>query len=350
MSRKLRRRRSSRRPRRRSSREPKPNPPSTSPDERVLGAIESSLRVNSLKRSKQGVVVWVRRSKENPNAIRLAYSGVYRGVGIRGESLTYLVGIDRPDPTTIHDMTERRVLREDGKRPTSALMALVRQLSEELLLELEEQGPVSPEELESNPRARALGDRPSMDTGFFGSDLDDEEIDSVSGAEAKDLDAALRRYKTFHAKDPIRVAELRHGLPTRWKPVGDALAVMYRTDKWKKDGNDEDYKHLHDKSDDVPYEVGEGVRIYEPSRSGEPLPVSEPKALTLLGYCLGVFVRKDDDGEIYEANPRACYLFSSPSGDMLAIYSPHKQSNNKSGFLAVLAGGRLRVLKDGIDG
>jgi hypothetical protein len=206
-----------------------------------------------------------------------------------------------------------------------------------------------------------------MDTKHFGADLADEEIDSVGGAGAKHLDAAMRRYKTFHAKDPIRVAELEHDLPKRWVPVGDALSVMYRTDKWKKDGTDEDYKHLHDKGDGVPYEISQGVRFYEPegeaARSqvqgrrggveiGAPrtLPASEPRAMSLLGYCLGVFVRRDDDGEIYEANPRGAYLFSSPSGDFLAVYSPHEQSDGSSGFLAVMAGGKLRVLKDGIDG
>lgn len=199
-------------------------------------------------------------------------------------------------------------------------------------------------------RARALGDRPSMDTRF-GDDLDDEDIDSIGGAEGRALDAAMDRYRTFHAKDPIRIAELKHDLPTHWKEVGDALAVMYRTDKWKRDGTDEDYKHLHDAGDDKPYDIGKGVRIYEPVRGrGRSLPVARPQALTLLGYCLGVFVRKDDDGEIYEANPRGCYLFSSPSGNMLAIYSPEQQPDGSSGFLAVMAGGKLRVLKDGIDG
>lgn len=205
--------------------------------------------------------------------------------------------------------------------------------------------------IQNRAKARAIGDRPSMDTGFFGADLEDEEIDRIGGANGRDIDAAMARYQTFHAKEPIRIAELDHELPTRWKEVGDALAVMYRTDKWKKDGNDEDYKHLHDKGDDKPYDIGKGVRIYEPTRSGgQSLPVSRPQAITLLGYCLGVFVRKDEDGEIYEANPRGCYLFSSPSGDMLAIYSPHEQADGSSGFLAVMAGGNLRVLKDGIDG
>jgi hypothetical protein len=204
--------------------------------------------------------------------------------------------------------------------------------------------------MEPNRRARALGNRPSMKTSF-GDTLDD--IDSVGGPKGVDLDAAMSRYETFHAKLPIRVAELAHDIPTRWEEVGDALSVMYRTDKWKKDGVDEDYKHLHDKSDGQPYERLKGVRFYEPAqhrRSGRSLPVKTPKALTLLGYCLGFFVRKDDDGQEYETNPRGCYLFCSPSGDALYLYSPDEQPDGDSGFLAAAVGGNLRVLKDGIDG
>ncbi len=201
--------------------------------------------------------------------------------------------------------------------------------------------------LTPNKRARPLGSRPSMDTRF-GRTLDDP--DSVGGTRGKHLDAAMDRYETFHAKAPIRVAELAHNLPDRWEPVGDALAVMYRTDKWKKDGVDEDYKHLHDKSDGKEYDRLKGVRFFEPARNGRRLPVRKPQALTLLGYCLGAFVRKDDDGQEYETNPRGCYLFCSPSGDALYLYSPDEQSDGSSGFLAAAVGGNLRVLRDGIDG
>lgn len=226
----------------------------------------------------------------------------------------------------------------------------------------------STHKLRMNRKARAIGDRASMDTSFFGDDLEFEEIDEVGGADGKHLDAAMRRYKTFHDKQPIRIAELSEDLPSKWCVVGDALAVMYRTDKWKGFGNDEDYKHLHDKADGVPYEVRRGVRLFEPAsdakkskvhgRSGDPLdvgrpqrlPVPDPRAITLLGYCLGFFVRRDDDGEIYEVNPRGAYLFSAPSGKALYVYSPHEQSDGSSGFLAAFAGGNLRVLKGGIDG
>ena len=200
----------------------------------------------------------------------------------------------------------------------------------------------------------------------FGEDVG--ELDGLGGPRGRQLDDAMDRYETFHKKAPIRVAELKHDLPKSWVPVGDALAVMYRTDKWKKDGTDIDYKHLHDKGEDKPYDLGKGVKFYEPSseanksqvqgrRTSRPgkkrpqrLSVGNPEALTLLGYCLGVFVKRYDDERVYEVNPRGCYLFSSPSGNMLALYSSDEQPDGSSGFLAAMSGGNLRVLKDGIDG
>jgi hypothetical protein len=218
-------------------------------------------------------------------------------------------------------------------------------------------------------RASALNGRPSMDTRHVGRDVDPERY---SGKRGKDLDSAMGRYETFHAKKPMRVAELSHELPSRVVPVGQVISTMYRTDKWHKDGDDEDYKHVHDNSSggtDKEYEFGKGVIAYEPAEEvsksvvesagkrekrkaekAKPFPVRKPEALTLLGYCLGVFVQRFDDEEVYELNPRGCYLFCSPSGDMLALYSPDAQPDGSRGFLMIMAGGGLRVLKDGIDG
>lgn len=212
-----------------------------------------------------------------------------------------------------------------------------------------------------NRRASALRGRPAMQTNF-GHEIDPDE---PSGKAGGDLDGAMKRYEIFHEKAPIRVVDLDHDIPTSWSPVGDALSVMYRTDKWKADGNDIDYKHLHDEGDDKPYEFRKGVRFYEPASEvrkstvggkrrqeapAQRLPVAVPGAITLLGYCLGFFVKRYDDEEIYEVNPRGCYLFSSPSGNLLLIYSPDRQPDGSSGFLGAMAGGKLRVLKDGIDG
>jgi hypothetical protein len=219
-------------------------------------------------------------------------------------------------------------------------------------------------------RATTLNGRPSMDTSHVGREVDP---DRYKGARGKHLEAAMDRYETFHAKRPLRTVELPHDLPTSVVPVGQVISTMYRTDKWHEDGDDEDYKHVHDNSrggKEREYEFGKGVIAYEPaSQASESiiasdgkrtktkthakpvrLPVSAPKALSLLGYCLGVFVQRFDDEEIYEINPRGCYLFCSPKGDMLALYSPEEQPDGSNGFLMIMAGGGLRVLKDGIDG
>lgn len=218
-------------------------------------------------------------------------------------------------------------------------------------------------------RASTLNGRSSMDTRHVGRDVDP---DRYTGARGKALDAAMDRYETFHAKRPLRTVELPHDLPTSVVCVGQVISTMYRTDKWHEDGDDEDYKHVHDNSrggKEREYEFGKGVLAYEPVREASRsviesggkrakprpskavrLPVSAPKALSLLGYCLGIFVHRFDDDEIYEINPRGCYLFSSPKGDMLAVYSPDAQPDGSRGFLMIMAGGGLRVLKDGIDG
>lgn len=176
-----------------------------------------------------------------------------------------------------------------------------------------------------------LEENPSMDVRF-GKDIDPK------GSLAE---TATKRYETFHAKEPRRVVRLdsSHSIPSSVDLVGDCMSVMYKTDKWYEDGDDVEYKHVHD----------QGVKVFEPrgvQSFGTPakLPVERPKAIVLLGKHLGFFMKRTDDGEVYECNPRKTYLFCSPSGNMLLVYSP------REGFLAVMAGGRLKVEKDGIDG
>lgn len=205
----------------------------------------------------------------------------------------------------------------------------------------------------------------------FGSSVDPDQMPADAAA---DLMKAMDKYHTFHSKDPLRLIKIRHDLPKELICVGDCVSVMYRTDKWYKDGEDVDYKHVHDPIENQEYKPGHGVRMYEPARSataelrqlaknevGGVLapdlavhrsgpPVSYPKAMTMLGKCLGFFVRRYDDGEVYECNPRNTYLFCSPKGDLLAVYSPETQPDGSVGFLCLMAGGKLRVIKDGIDG
>lgn len=224
------------------------------------------------------------------------------------------------------------------------------------LVEATERGEMTPND------AHSLRGMPAM-AREYGHEIDPDRIE---GARGRQVDAAMDRYKIFHDKEPLRVVDLGHKLPASVVCVGDALAVMYRTDKWHKDGDDEDYKHLHDKNEDKPYDIGRGVKLYEPAREArkslvdgvraniavkaQKPPVKYPEVMTKLGYCLGFFVRRYDDGEIYELNPRGCDLMCSPSGNMLAIFSAEPQADGSVGFLCIMAGGNLRVLKGGIDG
>lgn len=195
---------------------------------------------------------------------------------------------------------------------------------------------------------------------YFGRTVDP---DRYSGPRGQSLDAALDKYETFHAKHPIDVVDVTHEPPSRLVCIGDAHAVSYKTDKWYKDGSDIDYKHIHGHSETKPYETGKGVLFYENAALADPKdirangttrpPRAYPKAWTRLGKFQGADLRRND-GEWQEVDARHsakdCWLLCAPDGKMLAIYSPKPQDDGSEGFLAIMCGGDLRVLKDGIDG
>jgi hypothetical protein len=199
----------------------------------------------------------------------------------------------------------------------------------------------------------------TVESRRFGQEIDP---DRVGGGAGHSLDGAMDRYQIFQQKDPQAIVRVTHDVPKLVVPVGDALSVMYRSSKWT-DGSkelDTDYKHRHELSEGREYAARKGVRLYENAKYAASelkrnagtteLPRPAPHAWARLGYCLGLFVRRDDDDEIHEVNPRNTWLLSTPDGHMLAVYSPKPQPNGDVGFLCVLAGGRLRVLKEGIDG
>jgi len=154
---------------------------------------------------------------------------------------------------------------------------------------------------------------------------------------------AIRRYKIFHKKSPRSIVKL-DGLPPLVSKLGQCLAVMYETDKWEADGEDTRYKHLHDKRS------GREVYAYEAAHPGnrgaQEFPVEPPtsaEGFARLGKCSGFFV-KTARGEIREYNPPDTDLFTSPKGNLLGIYHP------TDGWVAFIAGGKLRVEAPGIDG
>jgi len=151
--------------------------------------------------------------------------------------------------------------------------------------------------------------------------------------------SAVRRYQIFHKKDPRDIRSIK-GLPENFRELGTCISVMYETDKWNDDGDDVRYKHLHAK----------GVKAYEVASDAEDgtidLPVKPPTpeaGFARLGRCLGFFVQPPK-GKVREYNPTGTDLFTSPSGNLLGVYHP------THGWVAFIAGGRLSVEADGIDG
>lgn len=155
---------------------------------------------------------------------------------------------------------------------------------------------------------------------------------------------ALERYRTFHQKEPDAVLEVHHKMPARVGLAGTILSEMYRSDKWYKDGAEEDYKHVHD----------EGVSLFLPWSAGGrglraatlPSSAMETKELAMLGECLGFFW-EDHQQQVHEWNPGGkdrWWVLCSPSGDTLYFYS------EEDGFVAIAHGGGLKVEREGIDG
>lgn len=57
-------------------------------------------------------------------------------------------------------------------------------------------------------------------------------------------DVARKYVEVFKDRDVRKREQHNFGMPTLWRNVGDSLAVAYASDKWKKIGNYELYKHL----------------------------------------------------------------------------------------------------------
>jgi hypothetical protein len=150
-------------------------------------------------------------------------------------------------------------------------------------------------------------------------------------------------YRTFHQNDPKRITKsssLR--VPKQARLVGDALEVLYRSDKrdpstGKQPRKPIDYIHEHD----------EGVKVYLPDgRADTDVPdfIHTTTELVLLGDCLGfTYYDEEGDQEIEAQVSRPLpELYTIPSGRALLVIQ------NKRTILAIIWGGRLGVEARGI--
>jgi hypothetical protein len=161
----------------------------------------------------------------------------------------------------------------------------------------------------------------------------------------RDLEHAAEGYRRFTKFEPQEVGILSgFRIPEHLMYIGEAIHVMYRSDKWE--AKFHDYIHEH--------EAGVGIYVPEDSMldsSDEmvktPKWLREVESLYLLGDCLG-FRYQPIEGKKRDARakPRP-ELYSIPSGQALLVIDVHAP---RATLQAAFWGGVLDVRPEGIVG
>jgi len=184
------------------------------------------------------------------------------------------------------------------------------------------------------------------------------------------LEFAKNTRRTFTKKEPTEMREYGFSWPTRFQHVGDSLAVAYASDKWKKDGDFELYKHLAESPNRAycvprflsPYGGSGEYPVYGGAVSLEG--VTMPKHIAILGYFeeadLRLHVGEDDDGPFLgegdEGVVRVLIKHALLAGGLmngdtpfLVVYSEPRGSD-KGGVHMIITGDELDIEADGIVG
>jgi len=159
-----------------------------------------------------------------------------------------------------------------------------------------------------------------------------------------DLKKATSVWKLFHKKSsPRELIDIAGDpWPEKWAYAGEARTTYYRSDKWQDDGDYAKYYHEHEG----------GVSLWHPSglfdwldENRKQPSIRIPKAVAVLGYAVGVEVKRHDTGKVVQAYPeRSSYLICSPNGRVLWIIEP------SGGVAALICGKGLHVEPCGIVG
>jgi hypothetical protein len=151
-------------------------------------------------------------------------------------------------------------------------------------------------------------------------------------------------WKLFHKKDqPRELININVPWPSRWEYAGEAVTTFYNSDKWSKDGEFTRYYHDHE---------GHNIGVWHPAGmfawtklSPQPPRAKLPSAVAVLGFSLGVDVKRHDTGKkLHAAAEKGAYLVASPDRKRLWIVEP------RNGVVAMIAGPGLIVESRGIVG
>ena len=159
---------------------------------------------------------------------------------------------------------------------------------------------------------------------------------------------AVDKFTEFHDFEPRETGTIPGlKIPSSVKIAGDAVHVMYRSDKWH-EGRSDDYIHEHDRG----VKVGRTGNCPGPSRA-VPVEIQRVTTLVRIGRCLGV-AYEDADGNVVEMRPDgSVQLYCSPNGRALFVVDGVRVKNGRASFARpkvemILWGGRLGVEDRGI--
>lgn len=165
---------------------------------------------------------------------------------------------------------------------------------------------------------------------------------------------AIEAYRQFYKLDPRDIDTLPGEIPTRARLLGDAVHVLYRSDKRNPTtGADEGWvNYIH--------EHGKGVHVYAVARElGDGRERTVPRWihgqghqwLVALGDCAG-FAYASEDGQTIEVklSSRQHRLCSLASGKALVIMRWPESQGQRAGIVALIWGGKLGVAARGIVG
>ena len=160
----------------------------------------------------------------------------------------------------------------------------------------------------------------------------------------RDLHKAVEGYRRFTEFEPQEVGILEgFVVPPKLMYIGEAMHVIYRSDKWE--AKQHDYIHEHEA----------GVKVYVPEKSfidqgdlvDTPSWLREVEGIYLIGICLG-FRYKNLDGKKLDAESRPRpELYAIPDGRALLVISV---KGPKAVLEAAIWGGNLDVRAEGIVG
>lgn len=157
-----------------------------------------------------------------------------------------------------------------------------------------------------------------------------------------DVATAREKYEEFHRHKPMKIWEGPSIVPARVRELGDAKAVLYRSNK-----NDPDTGRPVKRPINYIHDHDAGVKAYAPAKGGGvevPKFIRDAEALVVLGKCLGFDF--EEGGKVREAKGIKPYpdLCATPCGKALLVIQDRRE------VIAIIWGGALGVEARGIVG